>query len=273
MANSFFIKSKLGTNLVIDVPGGSTKKGTLLDIYTRKKSNDKNQLWSFLKGPAGKPGSFFIKSQLGNLVIDVQGAKNMAGTPLDSYSKKTSNNKNQLWNFVPGSSLNSFHFFLQSLLGTSELFIDVSGGKAKSGTPLIVSKKKSGKNDKQQLWTLVAAPGNSHKPRITKVVPVAGDAGITVSGTGFFPFFPLLYTYHYVSSDGGDSFSSIEFMSTWADFAGNFTGYVPIENPSNLSPTTTGYLTLTIQDGQHAWARYSIGASWNGTKFTINSRS
>jgi Ricin-type beta-trefoil lectin domain-like len=272
MANSFFIKSNLGHSLVIDVQGAIDKAGTLLDSYPQKLTSNKNQLWSFVRGPASQPGSFFIQSQMSKkLVIDIQGAKTKPGTPLDAWTKKSRNNKNQLWRSVPGPFNSPYYFFLQSLLG--DLVIDVYGARTEKDTPLDAWTMKS-KNHRNQLWTLESAPGNVIEPYITKVVPDAAYTGIIVSGKGFFPLFPLWYSYQYLSSDGGDSFTgSPQFMNTWADFAGNFSGYIAISSPDNLSPTTTGNLTLTLQ-GQHPSAsNYFIGAFWNGTKFKINTRS
>ena len=121
------------------------------------------------------PGEYFISSQLGSagfdgggLVIDITGAKNDPGTPLQVWSGKffggstppTSEQEaaaaNQIWSFVPvGSS-----FFIQSKLN-SDLVIDVTGAKDEPGTPLQVWSKKPTstseeiENARNQLWTLI----------------------------------------------------------------------------------------------------------------------
>ncbi|MBV9022199.1 MAG: RICIN domain-containing protein [Ktedonobacteraceae bacterium] len=41
--------------------------------------------------------SFYIRSQLGNLVLDVQGGKTDPGTPVIVYSQGSSAANNQLW--------------------------------------------------------------------------------------------------------------------------------------------------------------------------------
>jgi hypothetical protein len=48
---------------------------------------------------------FFIKSKLGDLVIDIQGASTKPGTQLDGFTKKTKSPEwnNQLWEFVTSS--------------------------------------------------------------------------------------------------------------------------------------------------------------------------
>jgi hypothetical protein len=78
VAGSYLLQNP-ASNLVIDVQGASTKPGTPLDAFTLKKlgplplqSNAPNQLWAFL--PSSEAGYYFIQSNLGNLVIDVEGA-------------------------------------------------------------------------------------------------------------------------------------------------------------------------------------------------------
>jgi hypothetical protein len=97
----FFIKSQLdGT--VIDIKGASMTAGTDLDAYPQKTSGTDNQLWEFLKDPAGS-GYFFIVSKLNGYVIDIVGASTKAGALLDAYPLKTSGTDNQLWSVVGGS--------------------------------------------------------------------------------------------------------------------------------------------------------------------------
>jgi hypothetical protein len=101
----YFIKSKLNGN-VIDIQGGNTvaglADGTPLDAFTQKTSGTENQLWQFVKDPAGS-GYFFIMSQLEGDVIDIKGASTSAGAALDSFPMKSSGTDNQLWQVVGGS--------------------------------------------------------------------------------------------------------------------------------------------------------------------------
>jgi hypothetical protein len=94
-----FVKSKLNGN-VIDIRGGSTGAGALLDAYPQKPSTN-NQLWQFVPDPAGS-GYYFIQSQLDGNVIDIQGASTTAGALLDAYPQKTTGTDNQLWEAVGG---------------------------------------------------------------------------------------------------------------------------------------------------------------------------
>jgi hypothetical protein len=104
----FFIKSELD-GFVIDIQGGKTPPapGTVLDAFTQKSSGFGNQLWEVI--PDGSNSEyFFLRSQLGDFVIDIQGgaAAPKPGTALDAFPQKTSNNGNQLWTLVsaPGNS-------------------------------------------------------------------------------------------------------------------------------------------------------------------------
>src|ERR1700678_497163 len=91
----YFIKSKLSGN-VIDIQGGSTKIGALLDAYPQKSTGADNQLWEFVADPAGS-GYFFIASRLSGSVIDIQGASTKAGALLDAFPWKLAGYDNQLW--------------------------------------------------------------------------------------------------------------------------------------------------------------------------------
>jgi hypothetical protein len=59
VAGYYFIQSKLGVDLVIDIQGASTKPGTPLDVFTKKTKSPAwdNQLWTFVdeKGKSVTP--------------------------------------------------------------------------------------------------------------------------------------------------------------------------------------------------------------------------
>lgn len=104
-----FIQSKVkdpkGNHLVIDIEGNVNTPDAPLDGFTRKSKGYDNQLWKFV-AEALVPGYSFIESKLkdpkGNpLVIDIKGASNKLGTPLDAYTQKSTGYDNQLWQLVP----------------------------------------------------------------------------------------------------------------------------------------------------------------------------
>src|ERR1700689_626688 len=182
-----FISSQLGGagfdggGLVIDIKGAKNEAGTPLQIWSGKffggatpptseqEANAANQIWSFV--PVGS--SFFIQSKLNSdLVIDVTGAKDAAGTPLQVWSKKPTGTtqeiesaKNQLWSLVQvrypqppgGINLTEPGYFIQSALN-SDLVIDVKGATDDPGTSLQLWSKKPTStvedldNAKNQLW-------------------------------------------------------------------------------------------------------------------------
>lgn len=103
------LKSKLGL-YVVDVKGGkASDRGTPLQIHVQNESGfDDNQLWDFVPDPAGS-GYFFIKSKLGDFVIDVKGASAAPHTPLQLYPQKPPGlTQGQLWICRP-SLASSFH--------------------------------------------------------------------------------------------------------------------------------------------------------------------
>jgi hypothetical protein len=146
----YFIKSKLNGN-VIDIKGGSTVSGALLDAYPQKSTGTNNQLWEFVPDPAGS-GFFFIKSQLDGTVVDVKGAAMTPGTLLDAYPQKTTDTSNQLWRFMqdPGGSGD---FFIVSKL--NGYVIDIQGASTTAGAPLDAYPMKSA-GTQNQLWSVVS---------------------------------------------------------------------------------------------------------------------
>jgi hypothetical protein len=113
-ANSFYIQSVLDSSLVVDIAGGKAASGTAL-VVNRKSANAKGQLWTLAPAPdLDQPGPlrntfWFIQSVLdSNLVVDIRGAQDKSGTPLQLYTKKQVTTKaqydaakNQLWSRTP----------------------------------------------------------------------------------------------------------------------------------------------------------------------------
>jgi hypothetical protein len=146
-------------NLYIDVQGNKNAAGTPLDIYT-KSGCAYNQLWNLVA--SGTKNYYFIQSILvteagENLVIDIQENKNVAGTPLDVWSKKTPDADNQLWELVVPQTPDSASglWYIQSKLVTAKgerLVIDLAGGKGTPGTHLCVNPNLGIYS--QQLWSI-----------------------------------------------------------------------------------------------------------------------
>jgi hypothetical protein len=125
----YFIKSKLNGN-VIDIQGGNTtaglKDGTPLDAFPQKTGGTvgqtDNQLWQFMKDPAGS-GYCFIMSKANGNVIDIEGASTAPGTALDSFPLKPSATDNQLWEVVGGSFPATVSAVADTNLGSNSNYI------------------------------------------------------------------------------------------------------------------------------------------------------
>jgi len=174
MSSPFFIQSKLG-DLVIDIQGAGTKPGTPLDVFTKKtKSPDwNNQLWEFVTSNIEE--FYVIQNPASGLVIDVEGASEKPGTPLDAFTMKTSPlgliAPNQLWAFLP--SAEAGYYFVWSNLGNGNLVIDVEGANTKPGTLIDAFTKKTKSPDwDNQLWTFVDEQGKSVTPPVYTTPPV-----------------------------------------------------------------------------------------------------
>ena len=143
-----FIKSKLGN--VIDVQGASKNAGAPLDAWPQKSSDNDNQQWEFVPDPDGS-GYFFIKSSLDGNVIDIQENSDAAGALLDAFPQKSSNNRNQLWSFVPDPAGSGYYFIPSALDGN---VVDVQGGSSKDGA-LLDAFPQHASNYDNQLWAPV----------------------------------------------------------------------------------------------------------------------
>jgi len=163
-------------NLYIDVLGNKNVAGTTLDINP-KSGCAYNQLWNLV--PSGTKHYYFIQSVLvteagESLVIDVQKGKNVAGTPLDVYTKKTPDAPHQLWEIVvpqaPDSGSVPPLWYIQSKLVTEKgerLVIDIVGGNVNTpGTNLCVNPNLGLYS--QQLWyfTPVGDAGKDFPPNV-----------------------------------------------------------------------------------------------------------
>jgi hypothetical protein len=98
--------------------------------------------------------SFFIQSNIGDLVVDIQGNKTAPRTALDAYTKKTSaaGDANQLWEFVPGP-LDGYYFIQNPATG---LVIDIRGNNTVPGVTLCAyTMKQDYPNTANQLWCFV----------------------------------------------------------------------------------------------------------------------
>jgi hypothetical protein len=167
MPSPFFIQSKLGADLVIDIQRASTKPGTPLDAFTKKTTSPawNNQLWTFVKSDF--EGMYLLQNPASMLVIDLKGASTTPGTLLDAYTihmigspPLQSNAPNQIWTFLVSPVAG--YYFIQS---QSCLVIDVAGGSTKPGTPLDGYTKKTKSPDwDNQLWTFVDEQGNRVTP-------------------------------------------------------------------------------------------------------------
>ncbi len=154
MSDYFFIKNKNGN--VIDIEHASNKPGTPLDAFTKKSTNNDNQLWEFVTDPSGS-GYFFIKNKNGN-VIDIERGNTTAGLadgmPLDAFTQKsagvTQQSDNQLWLFMKDPAGSGYHFIVSRLDGN---VIDIKGASNTPGTALVSFPLKPTNND-NQLWTV-----------------------------------------------------------------------------------------------------------------------
>jgi hypothetical protein len=182
MATPIMIQCRLtgqdNTGNVIDIQGNSVKPGTLLDAFPQKvwpSLNSgpaifaANQTWEVLPDPAGS--HHFIIQNPGSLnCIDIQGNSTTPGASLDAYTKKTEENQNQLWDFIP-DPFGSPYFFIQN--PQTGYVIEIQKGSSKSGALLVVNPRRLFDNN-FQLWAGVQEDwGAATFPALTLAQPTA----------------------------------------------------------------------------------------------------
>ena len=90
--------------------------------------------------------SSYIRTQLNSFVLEVQGTKSGAGTPIVMNAQQSPASKNQLWTIEADGHIRS------QLNG---LVLDVQGGISGAGTPVVINAQQSPAS-KNQLWTIEA---------------------------------------------------------------------------------------------------------------------
>lgn len=262
MANSYRLMT-LQYGFMMDVTGGVAKAGTPVEAWTPNSPPSANQLWTFEPGTDANPGFFFIKSNLdSNLVLDVTGGVSKAGTPLELWTPNSPPSANQLWKFVPFfPGAPSAQGFIKNLLPPS-LVVDVTGGSAATrGTRLEVWPQDS-PTSANQLWFLLAAPGNMYHPRISSIVPEG--LGFRITGTGLQAGTSVIANYSYYINSAPSFLASGSFIAT-TDFGGNFVNDSPIDILNESPGTLQIAITLSIPEFTNNY----ILALWNGSTFTI----
>lgn len=118
---TYKIASKLGSNMVLDIAGGSKKNGGNLQLYTSNNSNVQKFTLTYLKD-----GFYKITNYNSGLALDVAGASTKNGSNVQQY--KYNGTIAQQWLIVQNSD-KSYSFISRC----NGLYIDVAGGKIKNG--------------------------------------------------------------------------------------------------------------------------------------------
>jgi hypothetical protein len=149
---------------VIDIEGSSTTERTALDAFTPTVSAASlagtttfaaNQTWEIDQDPAGS-SHHVIKNPATGFCIDIRDGAQTPGAVLQTYPKKSSDNANQLWDFLP-DPFGSGACFIQN--PQTGLVIEVKDGSNRAGTALVLGRRRLFDNN-AQLWTgLLPSPG------------------------------------------------------------------------------------------------------------------
>ena len=157
MGDNLMIRSIMNGNdgNVIDIEGNSTKEGAFLDAYPPKVARSlegpvtfaANQTWQVLRDPAGSSHHIIQNPQTGHC-INISANSQNPDAPVDVYPAKTSNNENQLWDFLP-DEFGSGGYFIQN--PQTGYVIEIRGASTAAGAALLVNPRRLFGNS-QQLW-------------------------------------------------------------------------------------------------------------------------
>ncbi len=145
MGDNLMIRSIMNGNdgNVIDIEGNSTKEGAFLDAYPPKVARSlegpvtfaANQTWQVLRDPAGSSHHIIQNPQTGHC-INISANSQNPDAPVDVYPAKTSNNENQLWDFLP-DEFGSGGYFIQN--PQTGYVIEIQGASTAAGAALLVN--------------------------------------------------------------------------------------------------------------------------------------
>lgn len=155
MAAHVMIKSRLNGN-VVDIQHNSTAAGAPIVAFPPKAGQSlsgptefaANQAWEILPDPAGS-SHFIIQNPGTGHCIEVRASTPDKAAVLETSPPKTSDNQDQLWDFLP-DQYDSGYFFIQHP-GTGYV-IEIDHGSSAKGASLVVNPRRLFGNN-LQLWS------------------------------------------------------------------------------------------------------------------------
>jgi hypothetical protein len=137
----YYIKSNLGSNLVLDAYESTPQPGLwdhFLQLYTPNSPASPNQLWKFVPlSPAAPLPQGFIQSLLPNLVADIPHADKNPGTLLQAWPQDSPTSANQLWGLLPYPGY-SYDPQISSIIPAGQGF-RITGTGLQAGTPVFAN--------------------------------------------------------------------------------------------------------------------------------------
>ncbi|KAG1050128.1 hypothetical protein G6F43_007577 [Rhizopus delemar] len=139
---TFFIVSKLNGR-VLDVKGSSIENAAPIVVWSKKSSDNQNQLWVYRSG--------YFANVNSEKVLDVKGNKIEKNAHIIQYDAKQTDesNVNQSWTFDANG-----YIYTHS---NPDLVLDIKGAQDEDGAEVILYEKKQGTVAANQQWQLVPA--------------------------------------------------------------------------------------------------------------------
>lgn len=133
----YLIKSKLNTNMVLDINDVSKNNGANIHLWSKNQGS--NQIFE-LKYDDSK-GTYVIKSAFSGKVLNLQGAGKNNCTNVQMYDLQNSD----VQNWIIEKSSDGYYTISSVCSG---LYLDVTGNKTENGTNIEVYQKNNGQNQK-----------------------------------------------------------------------------------------------------------------------------
>ena len=122
----YTIQAMIGSNMVLDISGGSSANGANAQLYSKNSSTAQQ----FVIYPVGQ-SYYSIRNVASGKVLDVKDGSMVAGANVQQWDWNGS--KAQKWRFVDAGN---GYYYIQS--ACNGLYLDVSGGSSKNGTNIQV---------------------------------------------------------------------------------------------------------------------------------------
>jgi|GEM_PF-1296201 len=138
--STYKIASAVGTNKVLDVTGGGTANGTLVELYSTNSPTSPNQVWKFVSVGGGYYK--ILPTNAPGKAMDVTGGSSTPGTQVEIYTDNGGNA--QKWTITSAGG----GYYKLSPACAPSLVLEVKNNSSANGTKIQINTPGSGSGQK-----------------------------------------------------------------------------------------------------------------------------